>query len=156
LGYHQIWLHKEDEEKTSFIAPYGTYCYMRLLEGLRNIDLTFCRMMKAVLKDQVGRNVFSYDDNIVVASKKASYIIDLMETFTNMHKAKLKLNSDNCVFGVTQGKVLGCLVSTKDIEAGLDKIKGILQMQPLQTRKEVETGRPYSSTKQVHSEACRE
>jgi hypothetical protein len=32
---------------------------------------------------------------------------------------------------------LGCLISTKGIEAILDKIKTILQMQPLQTRKEV-------------------
>jgi polyhydroxyalkanoate synthesis regulator phasin len=34
--------------------------------------------------------------------------------------------------------VLGCLISTKGIEAGPDKIKDILQMQPPQTRKEVQ------------------
>jgi hypothetical protein len=33
-GYHQIWLHREDEEKTSFITPFGTYCYLRMLKGL--------------------------------------------------------------------------------------------------------------------------
>jgi hypothetical protein len=47
-----------------------------MLEGLCNAGPTFCRMMKAVLKDQVGRNVFSYVDDIVVASKKALYIIE--------------------------------------------------------------------------------
>jgi hypothetical protein len=36
--------------------------------------------------------------------------------------AKLKLNPEKCVFGVTRGKVLGCLVSTKRIEASPDKI----------------------------------
>jgi hypothetical protein len=36
-GYHQIWLRKEDEEKTSFIIPFGTYCYMRMPKGLCNI-----------------------------------------------------------------------------------------------------------------------
>jgi hypothetical protein len=50
----------------------------------------------------------------------------LTGTFTNMCEAKLKLNSDKCVFRVTQGKVFGCLVSTKGIEASLDKIKTIL------------------------------
>jgi hypothetical protein len=83
-GYQQIWLRKEDKEKTSFITPFGTYCYMRMSKGLRNIDPTFCRMMKAALKDQVGRNVLSYVDDIVVASKKKeSYISDLSETFCN-------------------------------------------------------------------------
>jgi hypothetical protein len=49
--YHQIWLHKEDEEKTSFMTPFGTYCYMRMSKGLCNTGSTFCRMMKAALKD---------------------------------------------------------------------------------------------------------
>jgi hypothetical protein len=52
--------------------------------------------------DEGGKNVLSYVDDIVVASKKkASYISGLTETFTNMHEAKLKLNLEKCVFGVT-------------------------------------------------------
>jgi hypothetical protein len=75
---------------------------MRMLEGLCNIGPTFSRMMKAALKDQVDRNIFSYVDNIIVASKeKASYISNMMETFTNMREAKLKLNPEKCIFGVT-------------------------------------------------------
>jgi hypothetical protein len=54
-GYHQICLYKENEEKTSFITPFKTYCYLRIPEGLRNAGPTFYRMMKAAIKDQVGR-----------------------------------------------------------------------------------------------------
>jgi hypothetical protein len=50
LRYHQIWLHKDDEEKTSFITPLETYCYLKMPEGLRNVGPTFCRMTKAALK----------------------------------------------------------------------------------------------------------
>jgi hypothetical protein len=101
-SYHQIWLCKEDEEKNSFITQFGTYYYMRMLKGLRNIGPIFCRMMKAALKEQVGRNVLSYIDDIVVTSKKKeSYISDLTETFTDMCKANLELNSEKCVFGIT-------------------------------------------------------
>jgi hypothetical protein len=79
---------------------------MRMPEGLRNACPTFCRMTKAALKDHVGRNVLSYVDDIVVASKKkALYIPDLTETFTNMREVKLKLNPEKCVFRVTRGKV---------------------------------------------------
>jgi hypothetical protein len=136
-GYHQIWLRKEDKEKTSFITSFGTYCYM--LEGLCNVGLMFYRMMKVALKDQVDRNVLCYINDIIVASKKKElYISDLSETFTNMCETNLKLNSEMCVFGVTRGKILGCLVSTKGIEASPDKIRAIIQMQPPQTRKEVQ------------------
>jgi hypothetical protein len=113
-GYHLIWLRPEDEEKRSFITPFGTYCYLRMPEVLCNVGPTFYRMTKATLKDQVGRNVLSYiDDIVMVCKKKGNYIADLAETFLNMREAKLKLNPEKCVFGITKGKVLGCLVSTK-------------------------------------------
>jgi hypothetical protein len=68
--YHQIWLREEDEEKTSFITLFRTYCYLRMPEGVCNVGSTFCRMMKATLKDQFGSNVLSYVDDIVVVSMK--------------------------------------------------------------------------------------
>jgi hypothetical protein len=34
--------------------------------------------------------------------------------------------------------MLGCLVSLKGIEANLDKIRAIIQMKPLQSRKDVQ------------------
>jgi hypothetical protein len=101
-------------------------------------------MTNAALKDQVGKNVLCYIYGIVVASKKkVVYISNLVETFTNMREVKLKLNPEKCVFRVTRGKVLGCLVSTKGIKVNPDKIKATLQLQPLQSKKEVQklTGR---------------
>jgi hypothetical protein len=48
------------------------------------------------------------------------------------------LNLEKCIFGITSGKVIGCLVSMKGIEANPNKIRVITQMQPLQNRKEVQ------------------
>ena len=42
-GYHQIFMKKSDKEKTSFTTPFGTYCYIRIPEGLRNAGCTFNR-----------------------------------------------------------------------------------------------------------------
>jgi hypothetical protein len=103
--YHQIWLHTEDEKKTSFITPFGTYCYIRMPEGFHNAGPTFCRMTKVVLKDQVGKNILSYvDDIVVVSKKKEDYLSDMAETFTNMREAKLKLNSKNVCLGLQGGR----------------------------------------------------
>jgi hypothetical protein len=66
-------------------------------------------MTKATLKVQVGRNILSYIDDIVVASrKKETYISNLAETFTNIREARLKLNLEKCIFRITKGKVLSC------------------------------------------------
>jgi hypothetical protein len=88
-------------------------------------------MTRDILKDQMQRNVFTYVDDIMVASRrKATQIDNLAETFANMCSAQLKLNPDKYVFGVQKGKVLGCLVSMKGIEANPDKINAIVHMKP--------------------------
>jgi hypothetical protein len=69
-GYHQIWMKKEDEPKTSFITPSGTYCYLRMPEGLKNAGGSFSRMIAKVLHSQIGRNVLTYVDDIIVKSTK--------------------------------------------------------------------------------------
>jgi hypothetical protein len=48
-GYHQIRVRKADEEKTSFITPFGTFCFVRMPEGLKNAGCTFSRMIVIVL-----------------------------------------------------------------------------------------------------------
>jgi hypothetical protein len=137
-GYHQIWM-KEDESKTSFINPSGTYCYLRMPKGLKNVGGSFSRMTARVLHSQIGRNVLTYVDDIIVKStKQENHIADLQETFANFRQAGLKLNPEKCVLGVKKGKFLGCLVSTKGIEANPSKIEAILRMEPPSTKKEAQ------------------
>jgi hypothetical protein len=40
-GYHQIYMKEEDKASTSFIIPFGMYCIVRMLEGLKNVGSTF-------------------------------------------------------------------------------------------------------------------
>jgi hypothetical protein len=87
-GYHQIYMNEEDKTSTSFITPFGTYCFIRMPEGLKNVGSTFSRLTKMVLESQVGRNIFTYVNDIVVASKnKEDHLADLAETFANMRDA---------------------------------------------------------------------
>ena len=55
----------------------------------------------------------------------------------------MKLNTNKCAFGVLSGKFLGFMVSHRGIEANLDKIQAILNMEPPRNIKEVQslTGR---------------
>jgi len=134
LGYHQIWMNQEDEEKTSFITPFGTYYFRRMVEGLRNAGSTFARMTSEVFKED--KTISAYVDDIVVQSKlKQDHIEDLHRAFSNLHSVGLKLNPKKCIFGVSKGKLLSCLISARGIEANPEKIDAILNMEPPTSRK---------------------
>ena len=130
---------EEDEEKTAFITPCGTYCFVRMPFGLKNAGSTFARVVHHAFEPQMHRNVEAYMDDIVVKSKnRATLIQDLDETFANLRKINLKLNPEKCVFGVPSGKLLGFFVSQRGIEANPDKIKAIEQIEAPKRVKDVQ------------------
>ncbi|XP_050222365.1 uncharacterized protein LOC126672459 [Mercurialis annua] len=132
-------MHKDDEEKTSFVTDSGTYCYKQMPFRLKNAGATYQRLMNFVFKDQIGRNMEVYVDNIIVKSKKVEdHAKDLKEVFTNLKKYKLKLNPDKCAFEVPTGKFLGYLISQKGIKVNPEKTKAILEMKAPKSAKEVQ------------------
>nr|CAH67964.1 OSIGBa0142I02-OSIGBa0101B20.7 [Oryza sativa] len=130
-GYHQIRMAREDEEKTAFITPIGTYCYTTMPFGLKNAGPTFQRTTRISLGSQIGRNVEAYVDDLVVKTRNQETLLsDLAETFESLRTARIKLNPDKCVFGVPAGKLLGFLVTARGIEANPEKIRAIERMCP--------------------------
>jgi hypothetical protein len=77
-GYHHCCMAKEDEGKNSFITPFGTFCFVRMPEGLKNAGPTFTRMTGEVFKPQIGRNIQAYVDDLIVKSgDREKHISDL-------------------------------------------------------------------------------
>jgi hypothetical protein len=67
----------------------------------------------------------------VVKSKKHGDLLDdLKETFNNLRKYKMMLNSKNCVFGVSSAKLFGYMVSSRGIDANPTKVEAIKNLQP--------------------------
>ncbi|CAN6700807.1 unnamed protein product [Malus baccata var. baccata] len=52
-GYNQIAIAPEDQEKTTFTCPFGTFAYRRMPFGLCNAPATFQRCMLAIFSDMV-------------------------------------------------------------------------------------------------------
>src|SRR3954451_10087831 len=85
--------------------------------------------MQKCLKEQIGRNVHAYVDDIAVMTRKGSDLIsDLRETFDSLRMYKMMLNPLKCIFGVPAGKLLGYIVSHRGIEVNPKKIKAILNI----------------------------
>src|SRR3954463_11143750 len=121
---------EEDEEHTSFITPYDIFFYRTMPFGLKNAGATYQRMMQACLRDQIGRNVQVYVDDIVIKTYSANKLLDdLHETFAALNKYGIKLNPKKCAFGVPTGKLLGYMVSARGIQANTKKVQAIARMQ---------------------------
>ncbi|KAL0451226.1 UNVERIFIED_CONTAM: hypothetical protein Slati_1100700 [Sesamum latifolium] len=118
----------EDRKKVSFITSTGTFCYVAIPFGLKNIGATYQRLVDKIFRPQIGRNVEVYVDDTLVKSKKAEDAADLEETFSILRKYRLKLNPAKCTFGVRGGRFLGFMVTQRGIEANPLKIKAILDM----------------------------
>jgi hypothetical protein len=137
-GYHQIALKEEDQEKTSFITPFGAYCYTTMSFGLRNAGATYQRAIQACLQNLIPDTVQAYVDDVVVKTKLVDHLInDLEKTFKALRVYQWKLNPSKCIFGASSGILLGNLVSKRGIEPNPEKIKAILDMQPPKDVKDV-------------------
>jgi hypothetical protein len=110
-GYHQIAMCIEDQLATSFITPFGTYCYQMMPFGLKKAGATFQRCTRCVFGELIGCIIDAYVDDIVVKSKKTGDLVpDLTEVFAKLRQHGVKLNPDKCVFGVPRGMLLGIVV----------------------------------------------
>jgi hypothetical protein len=125
-NYHQISLTINDEEKTTFITPFGIFCYTKMTFRLKNEGATYEKYIHIILDPQIGRNVEDYIDDVVVKSRKCGDLLDnLKETFDNLCKYKMMLNPKACVFGVSSEKLLGYMVSSRGIDANPKMVEAI-------------------------------
>ena len=137
-GYHQIPLATDDQEKTAFITPVGSYHYKVMSFGLKNAGSTYQRMMTKMFEPQLGKNVDVYIDDMVVKSKLVSeHLADITNIFEILRRQKLRLNASKCSFGVGSGKFLRYMVTHRGIEVNPDQIRAVNSLQPPRNPKEV-------------------
>ena len=128
-GYNQIRMASEDEEKTAFITNRGLYCYRVMPFSLKNAGATYQRLVNKIFKEQIGRNMEVYVDDMLVKSRSSeNHVADLEKIFGALRKYRMKLNPTKCAFGVTSKKFLGFMVSGHGIEANPEKIHAIQNM----------------------------
>jgi hypothetical protein len=101
-GYNQIKMALEDKAKTTFVTPWGTYCYKVMPFGLKNAGATYQRAMVTLFHDMIAKS-----------KKGEDHVKVLRKIFERLRKYELKLNPVKCSFGVKSGKLLGFVVSAE-------------------------------------------
>ena len=90
-GYFQIEIAPEDQEKTTFTCPFGTYAYRRMPFGLCNAPATFERCMLSIFNDMVEHIMEVYKDDITI------YRGDYEECLTNLEAVLQRCIEKNLV-----------------------------------------------------------
>ena len=129
---------EEDKEKTTFVTPWGTFCYKVMPFGLKNVGATYQRAMVTLFHDMIHKEIEVYvDDMIAKSTNEEDHVQILRKLFDRLRKYQLKLNPAKCLFGVKSGKLLGFMISNKRIEVDPDKVKAIQAMTTPKTEKKV-------------------
>uniref|UniRef100_A0A2N9I6A0 RNA-directed DNA polymerase n=1 Tax=Fagus sylvatica TaxID=28930 RepID=A0A2N9I6A0_FAGSY len=137
-GYNQIEIALEDQEKTTFTCPFGTFAYRRMPFGLCNAPAMFQRCMLSLFSDMVERflEVFM-DDFSVFGDSFDDCLSNLQKVLIRCEEKNLVLNWEKCHFMVSKGIVLGHIVSSQGIEVDKSKIEFISKLPTPKTVKDI-------------------
>lgn len=129
-GYHQIRMHPDDVAKTAFGVCCGVFGFESMLFELKITGATYPKM-DTVFKDQIGKNMAVYVDDMLVKSQRAAQHGEHLEKIFNVIRAyRLMLNTAKCTFGVKVEKFLGYMVKQKGIEVNQAKVAALMRMTP--------------------------
>ncbi|KAM1972879.1 hypothetical protein FF1_019390 [Malus domestica] len=122
-GYNQIVIAPDDQEKTTFTCPFGTFAYRPMPFGLCNAPATFQRCMVSIFSDYVEKIIEIFMDDFSVFGDSFDKCLDnLTLILKRCVETNLVLNWEKCHFMVKQGIVLGHIISEKGIEVDKSKV----------------------------------
>ncbi|GJW84794.1 reverse transcriptase domain-containing protein [Tanacetum coccineum] len=128
-GYFQIPIDPQDQEKTTFTCPYGTFAYRRMPFGLCNAPGTFQRCMMAIFHDMIEETMEVFmDDFSVFGDSFSSCLSHLDKMLKRCEDTNLVLNWEKCHFMVKEGIVLGHKISKSRIEVDKAKVDVIAKL----------------------------
>nr|GEY99857.1 DNA-directed DNA polymerase [Tanacetum cinerariifolium] len=128
-GYFQIPINPQDQKKTTFTCPYGTFAYRHMPFGLCNALGTFQRCMIAIFHDIIEKTMEVFMDYFSVFGDIFSLCLSNLDKMLKRCEDKnLVLNSEKCHFMCKEGIVLGHKISKSGIEVDRAKVDVIAKL----------------------------
>ena len=126
FGYNQLVIYPDDQEKTTFTCPFGTYAFQHMPFGLCNAPTTFQRCMMAIFPNFIGESMEVFMDNFLIFGSSFDACLEhLTQILDVCVKKRLVLSWEKSHFMVREGIVLGHLVSSKGLEVEKAKVEVI-------------------------------
>jgi hypothetical protein len=134
-GYNQITLNPSNSPKTTFTTRWGTYAHHKMRFGLINATSTFQCSMAIALKGLLGKSIVVYFNDLTIFSKeRGSHFEYLRQVLIRCRHFFISLNPNKTIFSVTEGNLLGHIVSQEGVKVDLERVIAIKRL-PLPTNK---------------------
>nr|GEU46824.1 DNA-directed DNA polymerase [Tanacetum cinerariifolium] len=128
-GCFQILIDPQDQEKTTFTCPYGTFAYRRMPFDLCNALGTFQRCMIAIFDDMIKKTMKVFmDDFLVFGDSFSSCLSNLDKMLKHCEDTNLVLNWEKCHFMCKEGIVLGHTILKSRIKVDRAKVDVIAKL----------------------------
>jgi hypothetical protein len=129
----------EDQLKTTFTTPWGTFCYTVMPFGLCNALGTFQRLMNKVFDPFLSLFLRVFIDDFGVYSDRASHLAKLELVFQRLDSSGVTLSPKKTTIGFSEGKMVRHIVSKDGVATDPEKLDRISKL-PFPTTKKTLRG----------------
>ena len=126
-GFWQRKLTESSRLLTTFITPWGRYCFKRLPFGISSAPEHFQKSMQEILKNLEGQEC-QMDDILVFGETQEEHDKNLDAVLNTLQDANVTLNPDKCLFSQSEVRFLGHLVGKDGIRVDPAKVAAIREM----------------------------
>uniref|UniRef100_A0A669BXN3 Gypsy retrotransposon integrase-like protein 1 n=1 Tax=Oreochromis niloticus TaxID=8128 RepID=A0A669BXN3_ORENI len=125
-GFWQIPLSRDSSLLTTFITPFGRYCYNRLCFGISSAPEHFQKRMARILEGLEGV-LCQMDDVLIWGTSQAEHDERQRKALVRLQEAGVTLN-DKCEFSKNRIKFLGQVIEASGVSADPDKVHAVSSM----------------------------
>ena len=127
-GFWQIGLSPESAKLTTFITPFGRFCFNRLPFGISSAPEHFQKRISQVLEGTDGA-LCQMDDILVFGKTTEEHDKHLEATLHKLQEANLTLNEEKCEFSKPSVEYLGSIIDSEGVHVNPKKVEAILEME---------------------------
>ena len=128
-GYYQIPLDEKSRALTTFITPFGRYCFLRIPMGIAFAPEVFQQRMHKLLKDQEGC-VVVMDDILVFGRDTKEHDERLQSVMETIKSNGLKLNKEKCQIRKSEVNFFGHVIEKDGVKPNPERVKAIASLPP--------------------------
>jgi hypothetical protein len=133
-GYHQVRMHPDDIEKTTFCTHQGHFEFTVMPFGHTNVPATFQSLMSDALHAFIRRFILVFfDDILIYSSTWAEHLHHVKIVFDQIRRHVLFVKRSKCIFGSTTMSYHDHIISSDGVAMDPEKVAAVDSWQSLKT-----------------------